>query len=156
MTAVASTSPPTYAQGVQPDSMTLAGGKRVQLMDGSGHDVSPTHPLPVSLDAPGTVTPVAPSGALTLAAGGVSQALTSAASFSNGLIIENPLTATQQGIAAAESIFVNITGGAAVLTSGATSLELFPGDVMTITTGFTTAINWNATTIGHKISAVVM
>lgn len=46
-----STNPPAYSGGLNTESMTPNGGLRVQLMDGAGHDVSSSNPLPVTTSA---------------------------------------------------------------------------------------------------------
>lgn len=46
--ASVSTNPPAYSGGVNTQSMTPNGGLRVQPMDGAGHDVSTSNPLPVT------------------------------------------------------------------------------------------------------------
>lgn len=46
--ATVSTNPPAYQSGSNSLSQTPNGGLRVQPMDGAGHDVSSSHPLPVT------------------------------------------------------------------------------------------------------------
>src|SRR5579859_7862147 len=63
-------------------------------------------------------TPKVPTGNLTLAAGGTAQAFQVAGAIV-GCVIVNPTTATEQGISAAETIWVNLTGTAAAAAGGA-------------------------------------
>lgn len=130
--------------------LTLAPGTAVTVNQGAAGAAS----WLVTTNAP-AITPVAPSGSLTLATGGTSQALATAGSASHGCFVYNPATATQQGIATAESAFVNITGGAATTASAGQSIELLPGVPFSCPAGLTTAINWNAATTNHRITSVV-
>lgn len=88
-----------------------------------------------------------------LAVGGTSQQLMAANAARTGFMIQNPLTAAAQNIGAAEAIYVTLDGTAAVV-NGGTSYEIQPGGAFfcpaTIPVG---QINWNATTVGHKIIA---
>lgn len=119
----------------------------------NGAEVSPTNPLPVVQSQ--SISPGAPSGGLTLGTGGTSQVLAAGGTVLHGGWIKNPLSATQQGIGGAESIFVNITGGSALLTAGAQSVEVEPGGLLPLPAGIATAVSWNAVTTGHKISVVI-
>jgi hypothetical protein len=57
-----STNPPAYSGGVNTQSMTPNGGLRVQPMDGAGHDVNSSSPLPVTISASSSAaTPVSSS-----------------------------------------------------------------------------------------------
>jgi hypothetical protein len=90
-----------------------------------------------------------------LAAGGVAQVLMPANALRAGFFIQNPASAASEGIAIAESVYVNLTGAAVI--NGANCIELLPGDRLTSAefgqTVPTDAINWIAATIGHQIIA---
>lgn len=91
--------------------------------------VSTTNPLPITgangtQAAPLVVTTTNKGGTITL--GGTSQTLAVANASRKSLCIENPASATSQGIAAAESIFVNVNSIVAALNS-TTSWEFTPG-----------------------------
>lgn len=58
---------------------------------------------------------VAKGGAITL--GGTAQTLAAVNSSRKGIIIQNPCTATEQGIAVAENLYINFTAAATVSTS---------------------------------------
>jgi hypothetical protein len=66
----------------------------------------------LELLGPMTTTPSAFSGSCTIATGGVAQQLAAAAEVVNGGVIKNPLSATEQGISIAESLFVNFVTSA--------------------------------------------
>ncbi len=103
------------------------------------------------------ITPTAADGSTVLAAAATSQKLCSAGKATRGAWIYNPSTAALQGIAAAESIFVDITGATAVdsLASGGTSIEVLPGAMLNVPEGVASQINWIAATLHHAITAVV-
>lgn len=65
--------------------------------------------------------------------------------------IVNPTTLTEQGIAGAEAIWVNVLGVAVGTAGGGTSFPLEPGQSVTIDPT-TNAISWIAATTGHKIA----
>jgi hypothetical protein len=111
--------------------------------------VSPQSPMPVTAvgGGAGSITPVAPSGSLTLTSGGTSQTLFTAGEVAHGCTIQNPSTAT-------EAIFVDFTGAAAVTTSGGTSIQVPIGSSIPCGAGITTAVKWIAATTSHAINAV--
>lgn len=91
----------------------------------------------------------------TIAVGGTSQQITPVNLNRKKIIIENPATAAGQGIAAAESLFINFTAAAGV--NNGTSIELLPGGSYDSGTTITTeAINVNAATTGHVFIAKEM
>lgn len=90
---------------------------------------------------------VAPSGALTLATGGVSQQLFAANEVVHGCTIQNPSTAT-------EAIWVNFTGAAAVGAAGTTSIQVPAGQTIPCGLGMASSVNWIAATTSHTINAV--
>jgi S-formylglutathione hydrolase FrmB len=97
----------------------------------------------------GTAVQIAPNGSLTLAAGGTAQLFQSAGSVV-GCVVVNPTTATEQGIGAAEVIWVNVVGTAVQL-AGGTSIPVEAGSSLSI--GPTSkAISWIAATTGHLIA----
>ncbi len=114
-------------------------------------------PVPTTNAATSTpLTPanISPSSNLTLTAGGASQTLAAANACPNFIYINNATsTAGEGGIAATESIWVNIQGGAATATGGGSSIEIAPGVIQPFVAQ-TTAITWIAATTGHKINAV--
>jgi len=88
----------------------------------------------------------------TIAAANVSQQVAPANGVRKRFVIQNPSTAALQGIAAAESLFVNFTS-AASLAGG--SEEIQPGGSFDTGTGPVTTeiINIVAATAGHKFTA---
>ena len=70
-----------------------------------------------------------------------------------GGIITNPFLATDQGIAAAEVLYVSPVVGANTVANG-TTFALQPGQSWTIIPGQTTVTSVNALTAGHKFSVV--
>jgi hypothetical protein len=103
--------------------------------------------IPSSAQIPiGQYTPVAPSGALTLATGGTAQNLFAAGEVVHGCTIVNPSTAT-------EAIWVDFTGAAAVAAAGHTSVQLAIGTPIPCGVGLSTSVSWIAATTGHAISA---
>ena len=102
---------------------------------------------------PPNVTPVAFTGAYTIAAGTTAQQLEAAAGIPNSCSIVNPSTAALQGIGSAESLFVNFVTTATLL-SGGTTIELLPGTGIGCPPRMTTAISVNATTTGHKFDGM--
>jgi hypothetical protein len=110
-------------------------------MDSTGH-------LCISgVTSGGSITPTAPSGSLTLTAGGTSQQLFAANEVVHGCTIQNPSTAT-------EAIFVDFTGAAAVQTAGGTSIQVPAGASIPCGAGIAKSVNWIAATISHQINAV--
>jgi len=120
------------------------------LKTGTGCQVvDSTHPKPIG---PGTVTPTVAGGTLTLTTGGVASTLSAAPTTARSCFIQNPSTNTGQGIATAESIWVNYVT-TATAASGGSSFEIVPGGNIT-TPQTTLAVSWIAATTGHKIGAV--
>lgn len=103
---------------------------------------------------PGIIFPGAGTVTPTLSSGGVAQALVAAQPNSSPLtcLFKNPLSAADQGIAAAEAAYINVVG-TAVAAGGGNSIVLQPGE--TLTTGPQTgAISWIAATTSHKLMGV--
>ena len=71
----------------------------------------------------------------------------------NGGFITNPYSATDQGIAAVEVLYVNPVTNAALQGNG-TNFPLQPGQTWEIIPGQTTPTSVNAATAGHKFSVV--
>lgn len=98
----------------------------------------------------------ATSRGITLTTGGTDQTIAAANATRKVLVIQNPCVAVSQGIAAAESVFVNI-GAAASLTSNANFAELPACASVTLMVGpglvDQEAIHVNAATTGHIIYA---
>lgn len=89
-----------------------------------------------------------------LTAGGSSQLLIAGNSARKAFNIRNPALAASQGIAAAEPVYLQF-GGAAAVNSG---YELLPGEsVSSVSLGynFTGQINFNAATTGHNCMSQV-
>jgi hypothetical protein len=104
--------------------------------------------------APNTVNLTPSRGALTnrsgtISVGGTSEVLAAANATRSYLLIQNPSTAAGQGIATAESLYINF-GAAAGIDDG-TSFELTPGGSLELQGPFISSdsINVNATTINH-------
>lgn len=93
---------------------------------------------------------------ITLTTGGTDQTIAAANASRKGLVIQNPCSLTTQGIAAAESVFVNINA-AATVTGNGNFAELGPCQsvTLTITPGQVDqeAVHVNAATTGHVIYA---
>ncbi len=81
-----------------------------------------------------------------------STAVTPIASVTTGYSIGNPVTATEQGVSPAESLFIDITGVAATILGVGTTLELLPGQVFPGVGASTTGVSINAASSGHKFS----
>jgi hypothetical protein len=103
---------------------------------------------------PGLLTPSAPNtgGAMTLAQAATAQVLFGAGEVAHGCLITNPLSAADQGIAAAEEIWVSVAATAAQ-SAATTSIPIPPGSSFSCGGGLTSAVSWIATSQGHKISA---
>jgi hypothetical protein len=100
---------------------------------------------------PAVATPTDKSGTLT--AGGTSQTLAAANTSRKCLIVQNPISATEQGIATAEDLYLNNNAVAAVAGNGANWAVLGPGGSASFCfSGLVdqTAITVNATTINHR------
>jgi hypothetical protein len=97
-----------------------------------------------------SVTPI--PGAASLVTTG-NNAVTAVAANPNGGFITNPITAADQGIGAAETLYVNAVT-AATLAGNGTTFALAPGQTWTIIPGQTTPTSVNAVTSGHKFSVV--
>ena len=87
--------------------------------------------------------------------GGTAQTLAPANGNRRYLLIQNPLSATTQGIATAESLFFNFTTAAV---AGEPSIELAPGDIFVMEGSAisTELISVIAATTGHKWTAKEM
>ena len=75
----------------------------------------------------------------------------------NGGFITNPSSADDQGISAAEPLYispVSATPGSAPGNGNGTTFVLYPGQTWTIIPGQSTATFVNAATSGHKFSGV--
>lgn len=114
--------------------------------------------IPVWIAAP----PTGATGAATsftdvsgsVIAGGTSQTLNAVNAARAKLIIQNPVSATEQGIATAENLYINFTSAAGA-TNG--SIILIPGQMFTLSGTLITGelITVNAATTGHKYTAKV-
>lgn len=119
--------------------------------------VEPTTPLPVTASGsspltttPVPVTPTDKGGTITL--GGTAQTLAAANTSRKSLVVQNPCTATGQGIATAEDLFISVTGSATVNSSG-NFADIPPCGSATISwngTVITAAVSVNATTTSHR------
>jgi hypothetical protein len=69
-----------------------------------------------------------------------------------GGVILNPLTALDQGIAAAEPLFIDLTGPAALVET-VTTMRIVPGQRFDVPAQPTCNVSVNAGTSGHKFSA---
>lgn len=99
------------------------------------------------------VTPTDRGG--TLSTGGTAQTLAAVNGARVLLVIQNPCTAAGQNIAAAEDLYISVTGSATV--NGAGNFADLPpcGSVTLAVSGavITTAVTVNAATSGHRWSA---
>ena len=103
--------------------------------------VTPVLPSPLTVNA--IVTGGAPVVAVPANAAGL-----------NGGWITNPVTVADQGISAAEYLYVDIVTDAVVGWNG-TTVALAPGQSFFLVVGQTTKVSCNATTLGHRFSGVV-
>ena len=71
----------------------------------------------------------------------------------SGGLITNPLLASDQGIANAEPLYINIISNA-TLQGNVTTFALQPGQSWNVIPGQTTSTSANATTNGHAFTAV--
>lgn len=126
-----------YLKGILAALCLLAGAPQVQaqvpktnpcvLISGTICDgVTSTNPLPIT----GTITPGPASVSATargsaIVTGGTAQTLVAANTSRKAIVIENPCSSTTQGIATAESIFINFTSAASV-SSSANAAEIAP------------------------------
>lgn len=88
-----------------------------------------------------------------IAAGGTFVSVAAANAARNCFFIQNPSTATQQNIAAAETLFIRSDGQATV--NGASSIELKPGDYWFDNGPFVNTQGWTAVgaTTNHRFVA---
>jgi len=152
--AVVSTNPPNWPStaGAQALTQVPNGGLRVNVGDGSGHDVSSGNPFPVTpVGGSGNSGTAAAITATAIATGGT--AVTVVTGPVHGCMINNPLTATGQSIATAEPLFLNFYG-TATTTEGGGVFALQPGQPFTCPVGFTGNISANAATSSHTFSGV--
>lgn len=98
--------------------------------------------------------PKAASGATLLASGAAAQQLFAAGEVQNGFVVANGNTAADQGsIAAAEEIWIDLTGNAAVAAANSSSISIQPGQSFTFTGQCFNSVSWIAATTNHTISA---
>lgn len=71
-----------------------------------------------------------------------------------GYTIANPVTAAEQGIVTAESLYVDISGAAATILGVGTTIEMLPGQAFPGVGQSTKTVSVNAATSGHKFSCV--
>ncbi len=100
--------------------------------------------------AKGSTIPAAFSGSYTIGSGGTAQTLAAAGEITTGCLIKNPLTATQQNIMTAESVFINFNT-TATAAAGGTSVELAAGDSIACPGKTLLAVSIIAATTGHRI-----
>jgi hypothetical protein len=105
-----------------------------------------------------TVTP-AVGAASQIAIGGTAvTAIAANPAGINGALIVNPLYAADQGIANAENLYLDPTGGTPGSTPGAgngTVVTLVPGQSFSGIPGQITAIVVNAASVGHRFTSIV-
>jgi len=100
-------------------------------------------PLPVDLF---------PVGATSIVTGGTP--VTAIHALLSGGFVWNPQTASDQGIAIAETLYVSEVGPAG-LTANQTTVALLPGQFYFATPNSTKSVSVNAATTGHKFTAVL-
>ena len=94
-----------------------------------------------------------PAITTTVPAGGV-PVLAMMGPLTGGLIV-NPAVAADQGLAAAENLYVDLVNPAAAAETG-TTYALAPGQPFSVPAGFTGKVSVNAATGGHRFSAYVV
>jgi hypothetical protein len=87
-----------------------------------------------------------------VAAGGT--AVTAVGPNPNGGYIQNPASAADQGVAAAEPLYINPVTTAGVAGYG-TTFALAPGETWFVIPGQTTSTSVNAASSGHRFTVVV-
>lgn len=99
-------------------------------------------------------TPVTPTAgaASEVTIGGTS--VIAALAAPNGGFITNPASAADQGLADAETLYVDPVGAAGLEANG-TTFALAPGQSWSLIPGQTTQTSVNAASSGHKYSVVV-
>jgi hypothetical protein len=108
--------------------------------------------VPAAAQSPQTLSPRAPSGATTISSGGTAQSLFAKGEVVGGCYIYNPLTATQQNISTAESLFVNFTGSAAVAAANGQNQEIQPGVAFPCPGPLATSTSIIAATSSHRFT----
>lgn len=98
------------------------------------------------------VTPVAGLASVTPVGGGP---VVAAGPIANGGFLTNPASATDQGLSAPESIYVDPTGAAAGTAANGTTFEIPPGSTWSYIPGQTTTTSVNAPSPSHKFSNIV-
>ncbi len=73
-------------------------------------------------------------------------------SVTTGYSIGNPVTAAEQGVSPAESLYIDITGADATILGVGTTLELLPGQVYPGVGLSDKSVSINAASSGHKFS----
>jgi hypothetical protein len=101
-----------------------------------------------------TVVPAACTGNLTLANANQPQSAQQAQASPVTIILYNPDNAVDQGIGAAEPIWINAVGPAAAA-SGGSSIKLNPGASIVIGP-IVGAVSWVAASAGHKIEGYTL
>ena len=137
----------TQTCGALPTGLSFPVGQgRAQVEDSNGNGCSASTAIAVT----------ATSRGITLTLGGTSQQIMAVNAGRHGFLIQNPCTATEQGIATAENAYVNFTAAAATNTNVNTAvLSPCSSFSMGIDGPYidTEAINVNAATTGHIIYA---
>lgn len=93
-----------------------------------------------------------PGAADKIVTGGV--AVTAVFANTQGAVLTNPASATDQGIAVAEPLYYSLYGSATLL-PGAGNVALQPGESYFVPSGLANALSVNAATSGHKFSVVI-
>lgn len=81
--------------------------------------------------------------------------VTVANAATSGGYVTNPLSASDQGLANAEPLYVDPVGPCVNLAAGGTILALQPGDTFQLVPGSTLPTIVNAATAGHKFTVVL-
>lgn len=150
------------SQGIYPVSIPVGDSRFVATSAGAVEVpvVFYNCPMPIGTWGANTSAPP-PRGAFinrssAVVLGGTSQTLMAADATRTRFIIENPVTAVGQGIAAAESLYINFTSAAGV--NDGTSFEVSPGGSFDSGAGpvSTEKITVNAATTNHRYIAKEM
>lgn len=99
------------------------------------------------------VTPIPGAASAVVTGGQPVVAIAANALGVNGGFITNPVLAADQGIGAAEPLYINPVDAAGVAANGNT-FRLEPGQTWTVIPGQTTATSVNAVSAGHRFSVV--
>lgn len=135
-------------------TFTPGGTQSVNITQVGGNAVTTTVPVSGTITS-GPLAVTVTNDSLSLTLGGTAQNAIASNAARKACTIQNPLTSTDQGIATAESLYVNFGGAAA---AASTSFVVLPGQSISCApsgnTVITAAVSVVAATTAHKIIVV--